>query len=309
MMASGGQGHCVGSKRCVAAVILAAGTAVACSHPGPAAALCGTQRVRVAAGAYVVQNNEYGTRSAECIGTGTSASFSVTQSSISAPTDGGPGGYPSVYQGCHWGYCSSGGLAVTPVKVSGLAPGTVTTNWSTTQPGSGTYNVAYDIWFSKTAVSAGHPDCAELMVWLNHSGAIEPFGSPIAAGVSVGGRSYTVWAGPQRWGDTISYVMTAATTSVTGLDVGTLAQDAMRRGYLASSCYLIDVEAGFELWQGGAGLATNAFSVAVAIEHHAAVPATSRHAALAGADKRDVGGTATMIVDRLGRIPGPKGPQ
>ena len=37
----------------------------------------------------------------------------------------------------------------------------------------------------------------------------------------------------------------------------------MSRGYLSSSCYLIDVEAGFELWQGGAGLATNSFSVNV----------------------------------------------
>lgn len=56
--------------------------------------------------------------------------------------------------------------------------------------------------------------------------------------------------------------MTTGTTSVTGLDVRTLAQDAVSRAYLSSSCYLIDVEAGFELWQGGAGLATNSFSVA-----------------------------------------------
>jgi len=35
------------------------------------------------------------------------------------------------------------------------------------------------------------------------------------------------------------------------------------RGYTKSSWYLIDVEAGFELWQGGAGLKTNSFSVSV----------------------------------------------
>ncbi|HEY2128998.1 MAG TPA: cellulose binding domain-containing protein [Streptosporangiaceae bacterium] len=35
----------------------------------------------------------------------------------------------------------------------------------------------------------------------------------------------------------------------------------MSRGYTKPSWYLIDVEAGFELWQGGAGLATNSFSV------------------------------------------------
>ena len=57
--------------------------------------------------------------------------------------------------------------------------------------------------------------------------------------------------------------MTSATTSVSNLDIGTLAQDAVSRGYTKSSWYLIDVEAGFELWQGGAGLATNSFSVSV----------------------------------------------
>jgi hypothetical protein len=60
--------------------------------------------------------------------------------------------------------------------------------------------------------------------------------------------------------------MTAPTTSVTALDVAPLAADAVRRGYLLASCYLIDVEAGFELWQGGTGLATTAFSVMVRSE-------------------------------------------
>jgi cellulose 1,4-beta-cellobiosidase len=40
--------------------------------------------------------------------------------------------------------------------------------------------------------------------------------------------------------------------------------DAVKRGYISNSWYLIDVEAGFELWQGGAGLATKSFSVHVA---------------------------------------------
>ena len=55
--------------------------------------------------------------------------------------------------------------------------------------------------------------------------------------------------------------MTSGATSVSDLDIGTLTQDMVSRGYTKSSWYLIDVEAGFELWQGGAGLATNSFSV------------------------------------------------
>jgi hypothetical protein len=70
-----------------------------------------------------------------------------------------------------------------------------------------------------------------------------------------------VWKGAQSWGDTISYVMASPATSVHDLDVGALAADAVRRGYIRTSWYLIDVEAGFELWRGGAGLATDSFSV------------------------------------------------
>jgi Glycosyl hydrolase family 12 len=223
--------------------------------------LCGTQRADVAGGTYVVQNNRYGTTAPECVRLDGSTGFRISQSAIDMPADGGPGAYPSIYQGCHWGHCGSGGLAAHPIRVRDLTPGRVTTNWSTVQPTGGTYNVAYDIWFNKTPKASGQPDCTELMVWLNHTGDIEPFGSPIAADVSVGGHTYDVWGGPQRWGRTITYLMTTPVTSVTRLDVGVLAQNAAQRGYLPESCYLIDVEAGFELWQGGTGLGTTSFAV------------------------------------------------
>jgi cellulose 1,4-beta-cellobiosidase len=99
------------------------------------------------------------------------------------------------------------------------------------------------------------------MVWLNHNGSVQPFGSEVASNVTLGGHTYNVWEGAQSSWDTITYDMTSPATSVTNLDVGTLAQDMVSRGYTKSSWYLIDVEAGFELWQGGAGLETDSFSV------------------------------------------------
>jgi hypothetical protein len=226
--------------------------------------LCSEQTAAVGGGTYIVQNNEYDSSASECVTTDGNADFTVANSSIANATDGSPGAYPSIYQGCHWGSCSSGGLTTTPIEVSKLTSGAVTTSWSTTQPGGGSaYDVAYDIWFNKTPTTTGQPDCAELMVWLNHNGSVQPFGSQVASGVSVGGHTYNIWEGAQSTWNTISYSMTSGTTSVSNLDVGTLAQDAVSRGYLSSSCYLIDVEAGFELWQGGAGLATNSFSVSL----------------------------------------------
>jgi hypothetical protein len=226
--------------------------------------VCQEAVTSVSGGTYHVQNNEYDSSASECINASSDASFSVANSSIDNATDGSPGGYPSIYQGCHWGDCSSGGLAATPIKVSDLTTGEVTTSWSTTQPGGdNAYDVAYDIWFNQTPTTTGQPDCAEIMVWLNHDGSVQPFGSQVASDVSLGGHSYNVWEGGHSWGNTITYDMTTAATSVSGLDVGTLAQDAVSRGFMSDSCYLIDVEAGFELWQGGAGLATNSFSVSI----------------------------------------------
>jgi cellulose 1,4-beta-cellobiosidase len=57
--------------------------------------------------------------------------------------------------------------------------------------------------------------------------------------------------------------MTTVHTAVANLDLYPLLLDAGQRNYLSSSWYLIAVEAGFEIWQGGTGLAVKQFSVAL----------------------------------------------
>jgi hypothetical protein len=247
---------------------LSGGIAAVVGNAGAQAAttsLCQEQTASVSGGTYIVQNNEFDSSASECVTTDGNADFTVANSSIANATNGAPGAYPSIYQGCHWGNCSSGGLTSSPIEVSNLTTGKVTTNWSTTQPGgsSNAYDVAYDIWINQTPTTSGQPNGTEIMVWLNHNGSVQPFGSEVASNVSLGGHTYNIWYGTQSSWDTVTYDMTSGSTSVSNLDVGTLAQDSVSRGYTKSSWYLIDVEAGFELWQGGAGLATNSFSVAI----------------------------------------------
>jgi Glycosyl hydrolase family 12/Cellulose binding domain len=261
------------------AMAIGGGAALTLSTSGAQAAtttLCQEETSAVSGGTYKVQNNEFDSGASECVSTDGNADFTVVNSSIGNATNGSPGAYPSIYQGCHWGNCSSGGLTSTPIQVADLTAGAVTTSWSTSQPGgSSDYDVAYDIWFNQTPTTSGQPDCAEMMVWLNHNGSVQPFGSQVASGVSLGGHTYDVWEGAQSFGDTVTYDMTTPATSVSDLDVGTLAQDAVSRGYISRSCYLIDVEAGFELWQGGAGLATNSFSVNVTAAGSSPTPTPS----------------------------------
>jgi hypothetical protein len=251
----------------VLVLTLGGGLAAVAASTGAQAAtttLCQEQTAAVGGGTYTVQNNEFDSSASECVTTDGNADFTVANSGIANATNGSPGAYPSIYQGCHWGNCSSGGLTSTPIQVSNLTSGKVTTSWSTTQPGgSNDYDVAYDIWFNQTPTTSGQPNGTELMVWLNHNGPVQPFGSEVASNVSVGGHTYNIWEGQQSSWDTVTYDMTSGATSVSGLDVGTLTQDMVSRGYTKTSWYLIDVEAGFELWQGGAGLATNSFSVSI----------------------------------------------
>ena len=262
MTGSGHPARTVGARSQVGAPVSLAG-APATGAPGSrasGAALCNSQRLAVDGGVYTVQNNEWGSGAPECLGVGGSGGFTVTRSAIANSTSGAPGGYPSIYRGCHWGTCTPrSGL---PVSVSRLlSPGAVTTTWATAQPVTGAYDVAYDIWFNRAPSTSGQPDGAELMIWLNHNGPVQPFGSHVST-ATISGRSYDVWFGKQAW-NTISYSMVTGTTSVRDLDIGQFAADALRRGYIQKSWYLIDVEAGFELWQGGAGLATNSFAVNV----------------------------------------------
>lgn len=60
-------------------------------------------------------------------------------------------------------------------------------------------------------------------------------------------------------------MLASPATSLSALDIGALAADAASRGYMQASWWLIDVEAGFEPWQGGQGLSVNSFKVCDAV--------------------------------------------
>src|SRR2546429_4451900 len=132
-------------------------------------------------GQYTIQANEWNSSAPQCVTYDSGTAWSMTTANFSLPTNGAPATYPSIFKGCHWGDCTSGsGL---PIQVSNL--GSATSSWSTTQVGSGAYDVAYDIWFDSTPTTPGQPDGTEIMIWLNSSGGVQPFwagtGPPTAA--------------------------------------------------------------------------------------------------------------------------------
>nr|7MKR_AAA Chain AAA, Glycoside hydrolase, family 6 [Acidothermus cellulolyticus] len=218
---------------------------------------------------YRVQTNEWNSSAQQCltINTATGA-WTVSTANFSGGTGGAPATYPSIYKGCHWGNCTTKNVGM-PIQISQI--GSAVTSWSTTQVSSGAYDVAYDIWTNSTPTTTGQPNGTEIMIWLNSRGGVQPFGSQTATGVTVAGHTWNVWQGQQTSWKIISYVLTPGATSISNLDLKAIFADAAARGSLNTSDYLLDVEAGFEIWQGGQGLGSNSFSVSVtsgSAHHH-----------------------------------------
>ncbi len=216
-------------------------------------------------GDLIAQNNIWGATTAQCINV-SGAGFTVTRSEHNISTSGSPAAYPSLFKGCHWEDCTTN--SGMPIQVSQINSATI--NWSVSLPGSGTYNVTTEAWF-KTNNTPGQPDGAELMIWINHAGSVQPGGSQIGT-VTIGGTTWQVWYASIGW-NFITYKTTSPTTSVS-LDYKPFIQDAMSRGYIQSGWYMMDIEAGFEIWQGGTGLAVTNFSAAVNQGNVTAAPTT-----------------------------------
>ncbi|MFD8235993.1 cellulose binding domain-containing protein [Streptomyces sp. NPDC059696] len=206
-------------------------------------------------GRYVVQNNRWGTSATQCV-TATGTGFRVAQADGSVPTNGAPKSYPSVYNGCHYTNCSPG--TNLPARINGIssAPSSISYGFV----GDASYNASYDIWLDPTPRTDG-VNRTEIMIWFNKVGSIQPIGSPSGT-ASVGGRSWQVWTGNNGSNDVISFVAPSA-ISGWSFDVMDFVRHTVSRGMAQNDWYLTSVQAGFEPWRNGAGLAVNSFSSTV----------------------------------------------
>jgi hypothetical protein len=217
--------------------------------------------VTVYDGMYNVHSNRYGSRARECISV-KGTSFTVAHSELSNSPRKKPGGYPSIYKGCHWGACTeNSGL---PVRVDQL--NVARSDWHTTLEAEGAYNVAYDLWFHSEEFASGRANGAELMIWLRSRGNVRPFGDRVGQTV-IGDSTYTIWYGAQKHQRGkpayIAYADVADSGSASNLNIKAFIDDAVKRGYIDPAWYLISIQAGFEIWKGGVGLATDSFAATV----------------------------------------------
>ncbi|MCI4064569.1 cellulose binding domain-containing protein [Micromonospora sp. R77] len=241
-----------------AAGLLAAGSIVAVVLGGSASAdtqICDQYGSTVIGNKYVVQNNRWGTTAQQCINV-TSTGFSITRADGSSPTNGAPVSYPSIFAGCHYTNCSPGTNLPVQVKNISSAPSSISYNYVS----GAIFDASYDIWLDPTPKKDG-VNQMEIMIWLNRQGSIQPIGSPVG-NTNLAGRTWEVWRGSNGQNNVISYVAPSAIPSMS-FDVMDFINDTKNRGAITSDWYLTSIQAGFEPWQGGVGLAVNSFSQSV----------------------------------------------
>ena len=239
----------------LAALIVAVGVAVVPQGPAQAdVTICEQYGSTTIQGRYVVQNNRWGTSATQCINV-TSTGFRITTQQGSAPTNGAPLSYPSVFLGCHYTNCSPG--STLPMQVSRIRSATSSISY---QYVGGTYNASYDIWLDPTPKTNG-VNQMEIMIWFNRQGPIQPIGSVVGT-TTLGGRNWEVWRGSNGSNNVISYVAPSAISSWS-FNVMDFINDVRNRGAITTSWYLTSIQAGFEPWNGGVGLAVNNFSASV----------------------------------------------
>ncbi|MEU7839593.1 cellulose binding domain-containing protein [Micromonospora sp. NPDC049114] len=241
-----------------AAGLLVASSLVAVAVSGSASAdtqICEQYGSTVIQGRYVVQNNRWGTSAQQCLNV-TSNGFEITTQNGSSPTNGAPTAYPSIFLGCHYTNCSPG--TNLPIQVSQIS--SATSSISYRYVSGATYDAAYDIWLDPSPKRDG-VNQMEIMIWLNRQGPIQPIGSVVGT-TNLAGRTWEVWRGSNGSNNVISYVAPSPISSL-NFSVLDFINDTRNRGAITNSWYLTSIQAGFEPWQGGVGLAVTSFSANV----------------------------------------------
>jgi hypothetical protein len=239
---------------------------------------------------YIVNNNNWGSKATTYQQlTYTGNSFKIDAANGTATGQGVPASFPSLYVG---GNGAIGGGAFNtwsdtglPKSIGDMKSAQSTFKWS--GKSSGDFNVTYDIWFAKTAPTAGSYNdgiSGLLMVWLYKPGSRQPIGS-VKRSATIGGTDFDVWIGPRSTQSSgtddsgrpvISYVAKSTVSSFSG-DLKAFFDDAVKNGAsdmsaggtsqaFANSWLLTDVFGGFELWSAGDGVGLSADEFTVKLQ-------------------------------------------
>lgn len=197
-----------------------------------------------------LNNNDNGM----CVAVTGSAGFTVTKSP-GIPTSSTVRAYPYIGTGCFEGACAGQTATGTGTLPQANSLGNYTVSWATKTPKrSGVWNSSLDLWLGPH-VGAG---TTEMMIWLQYS---KPsWWVKLYPKVKVDGANWYVVPHATVAGKYYISFRRASITHSAKLRLAPFMTIAQRLGVLSPSALLWSVQAGFEIWSGGRGLAVTRFT-------------------------------------------------
>jgi hypothetical protein len=232
--------------------------------------------VLLAAGAYLVENNQWGKDGvygsySQCVGNGGVAADGSVSARWTWTWPNGPNevkGYPSIIYGQKPGFYSTPGSNL-PRRVNDLS--SVTSSWSTRGWHSGTGQLTFDLWLQRDGAHYSSflatPITHEIMV------AVEPYGgyglnrNPawFVEEIVINGIRYRTYKaegfGPQGWRFLVFQMLTPMVSGT--LDFRPLFDYLKSRGFIRGDEYLASVEFGSEIEQGSGDVTVDSFKTTV----------------------------------------------
>ena len=220
-------------------------------------------------GTYPTGNPAYQVRIADdptgsaCLTIGTTdSSFTVNSTSNTSPTSDALRytGFYSAYTGCN-GPCYETNYEQPISSYQSLTASWSFNNFGAATPGK--YDGVIDMFINTNTIQpVAQPSGAEVMVWLNHQN-IELTG-PQLPDQTIGGVAYHVFSVLKTtalgsW-NRIAFERVTPVSSVSNVDLVPFLQAAEADGAVLPNWYLQYSTAGFEIWYGGNGLVSNAFT-------------------------------------------------
>lgn len=203
---------------------------------------------------YVLINNVWNPSGGQqCIEHNGTSFTIVSQTGSSGSTD--PVSFPAVILGRKAEHFAGGGGL--PAQVSTIQ--SLETGFKFHAAGvDGTFNAAYDVWIDADASYSGNAPDYFLMLWPWTQGNVQPAGS-VTANVTIEGVKWDVWTGGVGEGGGRYIAYQAVNTESLHVDLKPFLDDAVANRGLPETSYVLNVQAGFEIWSGGGGLEAEYF--------------------------------------------------
>jgi Glycosyl hydrolase family 12 len=229
---------------------------------------------RVVDGRFVIRNDVFGPAPEHETITNVNlwANFIVTRSTARSRTSEA-WAFPDIFYGCAWNTCSPG--TRLPLRVSSAMRARAT--WSIRARAGGLWNAAYDLWLMRSRHISGQAHGAEIMIWLRTSYVTPPGWRPV---VRIDGTRwyFQTWRAcvrpaigtvvpatgqPSGCWRYVQFRRVVPTDYVRNLPLGPFFAFAERHRLASPRWWFTSIEAGFEIWRGGLGLATLRFRASI----------------------------------------------